>query len=229
MEVFCVFDVRKYLLVGISLVARLCKLNTQSLAHAIPCLTTCLSCLVLQMGKMRHRSFCDIPDLSTVSLKHACSGVVGCSKPVHHSGHSLLTLKCALMTVLQTAAVGSDARDLSMTLFFLSSSVCAEKQQSSQRSLFVEVKKQIAICRYAGLGCSLGCIALSCNCYCHATVLRPSWLFLLYSCPSKNNPRMCLCRKTSYGTLFLDTEQLQIIKQYWAWIELLSLLPWVHM
>lgn len=36
MEVYWVFDVRKCLLVGISLPARMCKLNTQSLAHAVP-------------------------------------------------------------------------------------------------------------------------------------------------------------------------------------------------
>lgn len=82
MEVFHIFDVRKHLLAGLSLPARMCKLNTQSLAHAIPCLTTCFGCLVLQMGKMRPRSFCDISDLGTLSLKHACSSVVACSKPV---------------------------------------------------------------------------------------------------------------------------------------------------
>lgn len=146
-----------------------------------------------------------------------------CSLP--HGGHSLLTLKRALMTVLQTTAAGSDARDLSMTLFFPSSSVCAEKQPSSHRSLFAKVQKQIATCRYAGLGC----ITLSCNCYCHATVVMPFWLFLLCSGPNKNNPRMPLCPKTSYGTLFLDAEQLQTIKQYGAWVELSSLLPWAHM
>lgn len=73
------FDDRKCLPVGISLSARMCKLNRQSFAHVVPCLTMCLSCLVLQMGKMRHRSFCDMSDLGTLSLKHACSSGV---KPV---------------------------------------------------------------------------------------------------------------------------------------------------
>lgn len=135
MEVFHIFDVRKRLLAGLSLPARMCKLNTQSLAHAIPCLTTCLGCLVLQMGKMRPRSFCDISDLGTLSLKqwestqHAPVWLLApsqCSLP--HRGHSLLILKRALMTVLQTTAVGSDARDLSRlyssykVLFMLKSS-----------------------------------------------------------------------------------------------------------
>lgn len=64
--------------------------------------------------------------------------------------------------------------------------------------------------------------------HCHATVVMPFWLFLLCSGPNKNNPRMPLCPKTSYGTLFLDAEQLQTIKQYGAWAELSSLLPWAH-
>lgn len=73
------FDDRKCLPVGISLSARMYKLNRQSFAHVVPCLTMCLSCLVLQMGKMRHRFFCDMSDLGTLSLKHAFSSGV---KPV---------------------------------------------------------------------------------------------------------------------------------------------------
>lgn len=79
-------------------------------------------------------------------------------------GHSLVTLERALIMVLQTVAVGSNARDLPKTLFsFPSRSACAEKQQSSHKSLFAKMRKQILICRHASLGCSLGGITLSCD------------------------------------------------------------------
>lgn len=67
------------------------------------------------------------------------------------------------------------------------------------------------------------------GCYCHAIVIMPSWLFLLGRSPSRDNPGMPLCPKTSFGTLFLGTEQLQTVKQYGDWERLSSLLPWSHM
>lgn len=167
------------LVVGISLSERVSKLSTQSLAQAVPLLSLSLSYKVLYTGKVRHRSFCDISGLVTLSLEHVWSSVVAFSSPVLPTcgGHSLVTLEHALITVLQTTAVGSNARNLPKLLFpFLTCSDCAEKQQSSHRSLFAKVQKQILICRYATLGCRLACIILSCDhllrlCHCGNAVL----------------------------------------------------------